>query len=67
VAKTALPGLAFSPVRVIGWSGGAVGSEPTIEVMVLFRFDPSELNRQGLASGLTVAELARLLGRSHAS
>jgi transcriptional regulator with XRE-family HTH domain len=35
--------------------------------MVLFRFDPSELKRQRLASGLTVAELARRLGRSHAS
>jgi len=35
--------------------------------MARFTFDGSELKRRRRAAGLTVAELARLVGRSHAS
>ena len=46
---------------------GATSSEPKLGVMARFTFDGSELRRRRREAGLTQAELARQVGRSHAS
>lgn len=66
LAENPLSCLAFSPFRsrVVGVR---ISSGTTLTVMVMFRFDGQELKRRRRSAGLTVGELARQVGRSHAS